>query len=77
MKPLPVVMGLGIAPRVLPLGVLFLQGRGASLIAGCHTASPEERARSDKKAPSGWRGWPSARIPGTDLTSGGQRGNVG
>lgn len=40
---------LGIVALFLVLGIVFLKGKGAFLIAGYNTASPEEKARIDEK----------------------------
>lgn len=40
---------LGIVALFLVLGIVFLKGKGALLIAGYNTASPEEKARIDEK----------------------------
>ena len=38
-----------VAALFVLLGVMFLRGKGASLIAGYNTASPKEKAATDEK----------------------------
>jgi len=38
-----------IAALFIVLGIIFSSGKGANLIAGYNTASPEEKAKTDKK----------------------------
>ena len=40
---------LGMAALFVLLGILFLRGKGTSLIAGYNTASPQEKAATDEK----------------------------
>ena len=39
-----VVVFLAVAAGFIVLGIIFLSGKGADLIAGYNTASPEEKA---------------------------------
>ena len=40
---------LAVAAVFIVLGIVFLSGKGADLIAGYNTASPEEKAAIDEK----------------------------
>ena len=40
---------LSIAALFIALGIVFASGRGAKLIAGYNTASPDEKAKTDEK----------------------------
>lgn len=44
-----VVIILAVAAVFIVLGIIFLSGKGADLIAGYNTASPEEKAGIDEK----------------------------
>lgn len=44
-----VVVFLAVAAGFIVLGIIFLSGKGADLIAGYNTASPEEKADIDEK----------------------------
>ena len=43
------VIFLAIAVLFIVLGIVFASGKGADLIAGYNTASPEEKAKIDEK----------------------------
>ena len=43
------IVFLAIAALFLVLGIVFAAGKGANLIAGYNTASPEEKAKTDEK----------------------------
>ena len=43
------VVFLAVAAVFIVLGIIFLSGKGADLIAGYNTASPEEKAGIDEK----------------------------
>ena len=43
------IVFLAIAVLFLILGIVFAVGKGANLIAGYNTASPEEKAKIDEK----------------------------
>ena len=43
------IVFLAIAALFLVLGIIFAAGKGANLIAGYNTASPEEKAKTDEK----------------------------
>ena len=43
------VVFLAVAAVFIVLGIVFLSGKGADLIAGYNTASPEEKAGIDEK----------------------------
>lgn len=43
------VIFLAIAVLFIVLGIVFASGKGAGLIAGYNTASPEEKAKIDEK----------------------------
>ena len=43
------VIFLAIAVLFIVLGIVFASGKGANLIAGYNTASPEEKAKIDEK----------------------------
>ena len=43
------VVFLGIAALFVILGIVFASGKGADLVAGYNTASPEEKAHTDEK----------------------------
>ena len=45
-----VVVFLAVAAGFIVLGIIFLSGKGADLIAGYNTASPEEKASIDEKS---------------------------
>ena len=43
------VVFIAIAVLFIVLGIVFASGKGANLIAGYNTASPEEKAKIDEK----------------------------
>ena len=59
------IVHLAVAALLALLGAMFFGGKGASLIAGYNTATPQEKAATDEKSSAGtWAGscscWPDA-----------------
>ncbi len=46
---MPLVIHLVTTAMFVLLGILFMRGKGAFLIAGYNTSSPAEKARTDEK----------------------------